>query len=182
MAGKRETKSKNGKNEGKRAGGRGINWSRAWMPVLAVILIGCSAALIFSALQAPQQATPVQTAAGAQQNAGAVGANSGSARQNAGGAARPTAVPLTIDIPATIGVGGNEPESAGGAAGAGECKLFKNKFTSEFKCFGCDAGARASAGDCVYAPQNWLEVAQGSGGRVCVAEAGYAFKCKSVKA
>ena len=140
MAEKKVSKEQKASTNGKRSK---LGGKRVWMPVLALLFLVAAWLLISSGVQTASTASaPTPNAAQAAQSAqGAQNAVYASSDNHA----RIPAKTPTVSLPASVDVaGGNGQTQGGNGAAEGECALFKNRFTSEFKCIGCVAGASAA--------------------------------------
>ncbi len=159
-----EAKSK-AKSASKRSQG-GSGRRSNWIPVVALLLLAVAAVLVYSGLTTPLttalQSTERETLSGVQTVF-----------------SRPTAPPQNNELKAQFEVGGTPTPLP---SGAGDCKLFKNKYTSEFKCISCVVGVNNPNAVCVYASRDWVEVASGTSGYSCEYEAILELGCKTIKA
>jgi hypothetical protein len=95
-------------------------------------------------------------------------------------AVEPSNVPLIEASPSPY-VEPSQPP-AGSTQPPVECKLFKNKYTSEFKCIACAIQAGTGTSKCIYTARDWTQVPSGTSGYYCQYDEILALKCKTLKA
>jgi hypothetical protein len=137
-----------------------------WILLAALVLLALAVYLIYSGTQ---QAQTQPTASGGAVNQppalqGVTAAPQATAAGAEGGGAQ---TPAATEAPA-------QPA-------AGECKLFKNKYTSEFRCLGCVVEANNPNPECFRTSRDWSEVASGTSGYYCVWDETLKLGCKTMK-
>jgi hypothetical protein len=89
----------------------------------------------------------------------------------------PTLTQSTVEPQAT-----QTPANEGQVAISGECKLFKNKYTSEYRCLGCVVDANNPNPECFRTSRDWSEVSSGTSGYYCVWDETFELGCRTLKA
>jgi hypothetical protein len=59
--------------------------------------------------------------------------------------------------------------------------LYRNRYTSEFKCIACAIQAGTEASQCIYASRDWTRVPSGTSGYYCQYDEILALKCRTLK-
>jgi hypothetical protein len=154
-----ESEKSEKKSEEKTRPSRGSNWLLV-VGVVVVVLVLAAAYLIYLSTLQPQ--TPPRFEPTSQPSFAA------------SPPPLPPAAAETPTVEATTSAPSSEAQSA-------ECVLYRNRYTSEFKCIACAIQAGTEASQCIYASRDWTRVPSGTSGYYCQYDEILALKCRTLK-